>query len=362
MVLVKLIYRVCFVSLLVLLTSCSNNIKQGAATCLINNFVTEKTKKMTISELIGKNYKLTELNENGNRLIGKINKILKRKNNYFILSDDNRIYQFDEKGNFYSLLNKLGKGPEEYTRIEDFDVYNLNGEVYLWLANANFIKIYKFNNGWKLVDTVKFPFVVHKFKRVDDTHILLMTGKKDKSLTLVNMQGNTIKEFLDKEIPFLTFRPVQFLSIDSSIIFPLGMSNSFVSYHSNNEEFSFGNYISGDEFLSKEELLTMFKKKGYDYFLELKNKCYIKSIRSFGDRFVVDYSFNNSRALAVVNHNGQGNQVRFGGELTILNDITSKKEARFLLSLLIADSDNSLLFVQEPEEMSEKYVLIEFFE
>ncbi len=344
---------------LTILCSCSE--KQDTNSYLITNFSQSETENLKISELLGTDFRIINLNEAQGYSIGRINKVVKRANNFFILSDDKTIFQFDDDGNFISILDKKGGGPGEYNRIEDFDIYEENGELVIWLADFSQIKIYKFNRNWQLSNAIKLPFVINKFIQLKNNQILLMTGQNPNSLTLINNDGNIIKEFLNKEIPFLTLKPVQFVKIDSSIIFPLGMSNSFVNYNCTNQQFGFGKYIKANHFLKRSELLDLYNDYGYDFFIELKKINYIKNIRQYGKNIVIEYSMKNNRLLSVCNLQGESKHINVFPNPSYINDISKKSNPRFLLSMFLTDSDDSLLFLEEPDEINDRYALIEFF-
>ena len=79
------------------------------------------------------------------------------------------------------------------------------------------------------------------------------------------------------------FRPVQFAAYGSSYLFQLGISNTFVSFNPQTEQFQMGHYAGGNEFLTEKQLLEMFQTHGIDFILEA-NKCsYINNMISLGE-------------------------------------------------------------------------------
>ncbi|MDL2278973.1 6-bladed beta-propeller, partial [Parabacteroides sp. OttesenSCG-928-G07] len=188
--------------------SCSDNKQENPA--LLDNFILPQDTKSVLSSLLTDNYEITQLETTENCLIGKIDKIRKIEGHYYFLSDNKTILHFNEQGEFVSSLNKQGQGPEEYRRIEDFDVYIIEGQTEVWISDNISIKVYDaydFSYKYK----VSFPFIIHKFKRMNSSNILLVTGQSEYSLTLTDKEGVVLSEYLEKEIPFLMFRPVQFL-------------------------------------------------------------------------------------------------------------------------------------------------------
>jgi hypothetical protein len=72
---------------------------------------------------------IVKLETNEHSLIGSVGKIIYENEKYYIL-DRNRqsVFIFDSKGKFINKLYKLGKGPEEYIELRDFDI-NKNGDI-----------------------------------------------------------------------------------------------------------------------------------------------------------------------------------------------------------------------------------------
>src|SRR6056297_2096632 len=198
--------------LLIVLTDSCNHSNREQNYLIKDDIINFEARDIKASELLGSNIRYIQLDSIGANKIGRVNKIVKRNQNFYILSDDKRIFQFDTMGRFISLLNKPGKGPEEYSRIEDFDIYMINGKPQLWLSDFSKIKIFEYNINWELDTIITFPYVVNKFKRLKNGNILLMTGQNEKTLTLVDAKGEVVKTFLEKQIPFLTLKSVQFIA------------------------------------------------------------------------------------------------------------------------------------------------------
>ena len=75
------------------------------------------------------------LETNDRSLIGSINKIIYRNQRFYIFDRMNmKIFIFDEKGKFLSVINKRGNAPGEYMEAIDIDVDN-EGHLYV-LDNA----------------------------------------------------------------------------------------------------------------------------------------------------------------------------------------------------------------------------------
>ena len=127
---------VCF--LLLFYYSCQ---KKQQESFLISDLKRTVKEVRTLDELFGKKGKQTVLETTDEGLVGKVGKIIKRKDCFFILSGERKILQFDDNGRFISPLNKLGAGPDEYTMITDFAVHiNKENEVEIWISDFTIVR------------------------------------------------------------------------------------------------------------------------------------------------------------------------------------------------------------------------------
>jgi len=349
-------YLVIFV--ITLSIACSND---SVDKTLINTNRLERVKNIKASKLFSNNYKYFELEPQGANKIGRVNKIVKHESAFYILSDDNRIIHFDSSGNYVSILNKPGKGPTEYTRIEDFNVVNSYNKTQIWLADYSSLKIYDYTNSWHLTKRIKFPYVINKFKVLKNNNILLMTGQNKKSLTLVDSNANMISQYLDKQMPFLIFKPVQFTNYKNMVIFPLGVANEFIYLPEESSDFKHGKYLTSDEFISKHELIEIFQKKEYEYLSSLRTESYINNIRFLKNKAFLQVTINGERFLIVEKDSDTFIKVKFAPNSEVVDDISPLHNTNYLSNFLYGESDSSIIFLQEPESMEDKYGIIEFY-
>ena len=201
----------------VLLSSCSD--QKATKIALIADLSPEESRP-TWTELFSDRYEITPLETTSGSLIGQIDKIRKFRNHYYVLSSNGKtIHHFDKDGKFVSSLNRQGQGPEEYPRIEDFDVCEADGKTEVWISDNKSLKVYDATD-FSFKRKISYPFVIHKFKKMENSHVLLVTGQNENILTLVDKEGEIIAEYLKKEIPYIMFRPVQFAAYGSSYLFP----------------------------------------------------------------------------------------------------------------------------------------------
>lgn len=327
----KLLSFICMV-----LTSCLN---QEATEIVLTDDLSPKESHPKWTELFSDRYEITPLETTPKCLIGQIDKIRKFQKHYYILSSNGKaIHHFDDKGKFVSALNKQGQGPEEYPRIEDFDVYEVDGKTEVWISDNKNLKIYDATN-FSFKRKISYPFIIHKFKKMDNSHILLVTGQNENILTLVDKDGDIITEFLKKEIPYIMFRPVQFVAYGSDYLFQLGIANTFVSFNSQTEQFRMGNYVGGKEYLSQKQLLEMFQAHGVDFIIEANNSSYINNIVTLGGTLWIQ-----------THQDGKNYLTKVQGEQKISTEFTY---GTTLSTISDAESDDSILLYITPDQFTE---------
>jgi hypothetical protein len=283
-------------------------------------------------------------------LVGNVNKIVKSGDDFYILSDERRILHFDRHGKFLSSLDKRGGGPEEYAMLSDFDLHVKDGRTEIWLCDVNRIQKYVSDSGeWRFTGQIKFDFTVNKFRLIPGGYILLLAGQNDESLVLTDMTGKVSSRCLKKEIPFLVFKPVQFVRCDSCYVFQLGASNEGILFDTGNHTFS-RTKIVNEQFLSSSELLKMYEKRGYDYLGELSHTQCIRGFRQIGESAWIDYYQNGERFVAV----GRGNTWK-KMKINPANDNPS-----VVATLGLSDAPDSFVWIEYPEDDNLNIAIYEY--
>lgn len=326
---------------------------------LINNFKISSNEKSDLASFFGDKSSKTTLEENEEFPVGKIEKAIKRFDHYYLLTRENIIFEYNLEGKFLSVLNKKGGGPDEYNAVLDFDVYKIDDKLEIWVSDYKSIKKYRYNGEWTMVDKINVSFLVHKFIRIDDDCLLVMAGQNDKTLNLVNNKGEIFNSFLEKEIPFLTFKPLQFVTYNNQIVFQLGMSNDVVRFDKEARQFSYCKLTNHDQFLTKDQLKNLYKEKGDDYFLSFKDKSYIKTVRKFRDALIMDYSIQSKRYIALFQSNKEQIHIPYFSSDSEMDQLDDNTLA--LLSMFLADSDNSLMLIKEPVETTDHVEIINYY-
>ena len=328
-----------FIPALVLsiIASCSNN--EDSNNVLLEGLTAPQENHPQWSTLFTENLVVTPLETSDESLIGRIDKIVKFKGDYYICSSSGRhIHHFNSNGKFISSLKRQGAGPEEYHRIEDFDVYEVNGKIEVWLSDNQSLKIYDASD-FSFKYKIPYTFMIHKFKRIDKSRILLVTGMNEHILTLSDEHGNKISEYLEKEIPFLMFRPIQFISFESSYLFQLGVANAYIAYNPDTNSFQEGVFSKEKKFLPEKELLLLFKKHGTDFIGKANERIYINNLIT-----------SNGNVWILSNNNKIGYLTKYKrGEMLS----TEINYGSIISSISMGDSDESLLLYATPDQILE---------
>jgi len=235
-------------------------------------------------------------------------------------------------------LNKQGSGSGEYTRIEDFDVYDINGKTEVWVSDNKSLKIYDATD-FSFKYNISFPFIIYKFKRMDNSHILLVTGQNKNILTLTDKNGKVLSEYLNKEIPYIMFRPIQFVKYGSQYLYQLGIANAYVAFDTQTETFHQGRFFNDKTYLSDKQLLELFAAKGTNYIAEANKGNYVNNIMSLNDTFWIQTYKSDKNYLTKIDK-GQCLSTEFA-------------YGSVLSTVFVGESDDSILLYMNPDQIAD---------
>lgn len=89
--------------------------------------------------------KYVVLKDDGVNLIGYVSKLVYNDNRYFILDfTQNKIFVYNDSGDFLNVIGSRGRGPGEYLELRDFQVHK--GRVYI--LDNNLIRIYSYEGSF----------------------------------------------------------------------------------------------------------------------------------------------------------------------------------------------------------------------
>lgn len=333
---------------IIIVTQLSCNSTQENTGMFPSPFSHSQTSTVKLSEIGGNHVAVISLETTAESLLGTINKIVEFDEDYYVLSNDRWICRFDSEGRFISKLNHLGNGPGEYSYIGDFDVYDVNGRKELWLCDFKSIMRYDVDS-LKYVGSIEFTYVVNKFIRYKEDRILLMAGQNENSLAVVDTSGNCLKEYLPKQVPFLSFRAVQFIPMGENILFQLGMSNSVVEFTPGSEEFQTKRLFEDNGLLTDSELVDLYERMEYDFLRELKNRKYVGHIRFTENRSHFTIRKEGDLLYYSIGKDGNKLSVPITEKSGLYqNDLFDYQETDLLMTLDIGLSDRSTIFYIQP--------------
>ena len=304
--------------------------------------------KIKLSEIITRHYRIIPLETKAKCLVGSINKIVKRDSVFYILSNERKIETFNHEGKHLSTLEKIGRGPDEYTYIGDFDVYSKNGQKEIWLCDMNCIKIYNAAT-MQHVKSIYYPFVINKFKKTPDDYILLMTGQNKSLISLSDPSGNIIDSCINAKVTNTMLKPVQFIPYKDKFVYQIDLTNSCVTYDPGQKQFQEKFIVSTENnWLSELQYDALFQEHEYGFFKYLKNYTFIKTLRYMNKKLYIVSNKDKKRYLHILSGSKQ-QTIQFAPNTRIINDIfSSDNNLNFISSLNMGESDDSILLILEP--------------
>lgn len=128
----------------------------------------------TLNKLV-KSYSIIPIETNDSALITFLNKILFRKNDMYVLdSHYKQILRYSTDGKYIGKLQRIGKGPGEYTAISDFC---LDEKGNLYIVDPNQRKILIFAPDFQFIKEKKLNFYFNNISFSKDfKHIFLYTA------------------------------------------------------------------------------------------------------------------------------------------------------------------------------------------
>ncbi len=128
-----------FIFLIIILYSCGRNVNQKTDDTIkvIDLFSEPESEIVKVSD-IATDLEYIPLQTTENSLVKSITKIVTCDNKFYIRNGYDDILCFGRKGNFLYRLNKTGRGPGEYTFINDFDVSSDNKLLFV-LTSGNIL-------------------------------------------------------------------------------------------------------------------------------------------------------------------------------------------------------------------------------
>ena len=288
--------------LLIMLISCQNTKKCTTETSNLITVDLEQVKEYELNQIF-KNIEVAALETNDSSLLGHINKILVSANKVFISDKlQKTIIWFDFNGSYLGRLKKIGRGPDEFLDISDFEYNNYNNT--LELTDARVLREYNLKGEMISRHNIyaQTKLFAHSIARIDPDRIAFLS-EFDKAGAVVYSTKKKKVLFREQlfpewqsDAPFFKGQGSLFSSETNAILTSGYTSKTFSGdkngYHTLHN-FDFGEYnFNPGEIGNKELILNtkskkaikqlhcFFKEKYIAHFYKyLENEKYI--IRSF---------------------------------------------------------------------------------
>lgn len=114
------------------------------------------------------------LETNPECIIGEIRKVILFNDSIYILDSRQNSLLLYDKGNgvFLNKIRAIGKGPDEYTEINDFDLSTIDGHAIILCDNKRLLFL---DTSLRVVNEVKLPFYCSRFAILNNNKFLFYT-------------------------------------------------------------------------------------------------------------------------------------------------------------------------------------------
>jgi len=129
---------------------------------------------------IGKQITLIKLESPSDHAIGKIDKVLKKGEHFYVLDaqQGKSVYIFDQNGTFVSQLNAQGKGPGEYIDPAYMSILNQENQLVIWDDKQHKSLFYDLNDNF--LEAFFFPVFTREYACLGrDTHMFYFGNRKN---------------------------------------------------------------------------------------------------------------------------------------------------------------------------------------
>lgn len=348
---------------LIILVSCNTSHDNNNSTLIdfskINDFNKEK---VNVDNLFDK-FKLIELETNEESLIGgRAVKVIKKNNSYYVTSF-NHILKFDSNGKFENRIIGGTGGPGDYGDILDFDVVPEKNSILI----SGIGGLYDFSaDSLKFRNKVEYPTYLSKFKYIGEDKIIARTPD-EKVFQIFDLKGNLLDAYFDKEMALSGQKIVDFIKIDNIYLSQLDNTNQAVAYNPVNSEFKIIDIINPSEnLISMEKELKIFQETDEFEFMKRINDTYtgISSFRELKGQYILILNHPEGvwSMVCIPQEGSITNNIYFpDARSTIINNIISQIDPRYLNTMISTESDDSFIFIMDSLEEEENPSLLEVF-
>ena len=149
----------------------------------------KEQQKISIDSVIEK-IEYVKLGNTGDVLIGKVTHLLFTPDRIVVGDADNAqaVFVFDRQGNTRTIINRLGRGPQEYQRIDD--VFLTPDKKEIGIVDNTAYKLLYFDMEGNFVRSQSLPFYCNDVEWIgENTMMLSTTGRAEQSPVLESYSG-----------------------------------------------------------------------------------------------------------------------------------------------------------------------------
>lgn len=261
-----------FSAFLLFVSSCSR--KEGTHVILLNS-VEQLTDSVKLSDIF--EIKKIVLLDDENFKLGKIKKIIKKNNLYYIQSEDQPYTVFDSNGKYVTSIGGIGKAKNEYINTVDFDV----DDNYVYILGNKTIKKYKKDGAFETEIKLGFPTMgIKKF----ETDFLLYAPGEPEVLHIVDDNGQNIEAFVDRCDAARMRRAVNFHEFNGEILYHIGYSNQVEIMNPESDKSSIGIFSDTGKVLTLEDENALYKNGDSN---RLNEYIIFDGLRSWKNQFII---------------------------------------------------------------------------
>jgi hypothetical protein len=143
---------------------------------------------------IYKDFEYIPLETNEECIIGQPTKIILYDNKFYILDPRKAkaIFVFSSDGRFIRKFSKMGRGPGEFARLEDFCIEPGTNNIVI-LDDNIFLKYFKEDGTY--IKTIRISFPAMRFDFPDENHISFVPGGNEDYLIITDKEGKRKSSF-----------------------------------------------------------------------------------------------------------------------------------------------------------------------
>jgi len=338
---ISILFAIC----IIFFVECKRQGSNTSITCINGTSINEEKYLSSVF----KNSEIIRLETIDESLIGQnINKIRKCNNKYYISYDNVALIIFDQQGKFLNRIQKIGGGPGEYARLNDFDVLP-NGNIVLQDSK----KIIFYSSTGDFIKAIPLSITCINIKVIDEDRFLICASGEKYSIYLINGNGDILSKQIETNNKPVLRRSVTFFARGNNhILYQRYFSNDFIIFDIQTKEFFNTNLLCSEDHILSMEDVKKYQKKT-DYLNYVEDNPNVKIIGGFSS--YADYLFfacgNQNSGFKCYLMNTLNNTIDYVLTKNTVNDISFTDTFSLLGKTSISDSEDCFISYLYPYQI-----------